>query len=210
MQPPAVNITVSVPVYTTLMDRDKMDSYQLLNHNKTWTVWIILGMYFNHTVPNANMLANTSLFVCIGSRGLLQHRIPPPKHSNLNLNIVRYHFSIPHFSVAWSFWNFVQSTAVTLPCSVHNFKMIGNWNWYYGRTRFHKSKMSLEGQPFLQQPPVSQPPFPNSRVYWGLTSKGTHVCLSQAPSPPFHSLQGLNVSQDILSSLQYKTHISMQ
>ena len=44
---------------------------------------------------------------------------------NLNSNLVRFNLPITYFSIAQSFWNFAQNMAVTLPCSVQNFEMIG-------------------------------------------------------------------------------------
>ena len=40
------------------------------------------------------------------------------------LHLMKSHSSIAIVSIAQSFWNFAQSTAVSLPCSVQNFKMI--------------------------------------------------------------------------------------
>ena len=42
-----------------------------------------------------------------------------------NSNLTKYHSSITSISIAQSFWNFAQSMVVPLPCSVQNFKMIG-------------------------------------------------------------------------------------
>ena len=44
---------------------------------------------------------------------------------NLNSNLAKSRSSITTISVAPSFWNFAQSMAVILPCSVQYFKMIG-------------------------------------------------------------------------------------
>ena len=53
-----------------------------------------------------------------------------------------------YFSVTQSFWNFVQSMAISLLYSVQNFKMIGQLKLISGQTRFHeisKFQMSLGG-----------------------------------------------------------------
>ena len=43
----------------------------------------------------------------------------------LNLNLTKSRSSIRSVSIVQSFWNSAQSTAVSQPCSVQNFKMIG-------------------------------------------------------------------------------------
>ena len=47
----------------------------------------------------------------------------------LYTNLAKSRLSITYFSVALSFWNFARSTTVTLPCSVRNFKTIGQMKW---------------------------------------------------------------------------------
>ena len=45
--------------------------------------------------------------------------------AHLNPNLVKSRLPITYYSVTQSFWNFAQSTAVILLCSVQNLKMIG-------------------------------------------------------------------------------------
>ena len=48
-----------------------------------------------------------------------------PLKCTVNQNFARPCSSIPRSSVVQSFWNFAHGMAVSQPCSVHNFKMIG-------------------------------------------------------------------------------------
>ena len=54
----------------------------------------------------------------------------PPKLM-LESNLAKYRWSITSSAVVLSFWNFAQSTTVPLPCSVRNFKAIGQMNNRY-------------------------------------------------------------------------------
>ena len=55
---------------------------------------------------------------------LLQYKIRYLLEYYLKLKSCRFWLHVIDFLVAESFWNFVQSTAVMLPCSVQNFKTI--------------------------------------------------------------------------------------
>ena len=46
------------------------------------------------------------------------------QHTHINSNLVKSRLPRTYFSVAQSFWNFAQSTAVILPCSVWNIETI--------------------------------------------------------------------------------------
>ena len=58
--------------------------------------------------------------------------------SKLNLNSVLIKSGLPitYLSIVRSFWNFAQSMAVSLPCSVLNLKMIYCWNGYQRQISF--------------------------------------------------------------------------
>ena len=43
----------------------------------------------------------------------------------LNSNLAKSRLPITYFAFVQSLWNFAQSTAVSLPCSVHNFETMG-------------------------------------------------------------------------------------
>ena len=63
---------------------------------------------------------------------------PPPKLIS-NSNLAKSRSSWTFISVVELFWNFAQSTAVILPCSVRNFwKRFYKWDMRYGQTRFHR------------------------------------------------------------------------
>ena len=139
---------------------------------------IILGVYSNHTVSNASMLANTSLFACIGSSAVAIWETPL-KLSNLKYCEISFFYTlILSCSIIVNF-STQHGSGTAMLCA----KFQNDWangkevmdKWDFMRFDFQRDNTT----------PVFLPPSPDSRVYWGLTSKGTLVCPSQAPSPPF-------------------------
>ena len=61
----------------------------------------------------------------------------------LNSNLVNSYLPITCFFIAQSFWNFAQSTAMILPCSVQNFKRIGQLEWLLWINKFFLLNLSL-------------------------------------------------------------------
>ena len=97
-----------------------------------WTMWPLL----------ASLKAVTS------------HNIPPKLV--LNSNLVKSPLSLTYFSVAQSFWNFAQSMAVILPCSVQNFKTNGQLKWVMKLNQFSLDlivRLVWQGFPSLEQIP---------------------------------------------------------
>ena len=79
-----------------------------------------------------------------------------PVKNHLNPNLVETHSSITSISFAQSFWNFAQSMAVPLPCSVQTFTVIKKLQTSYWQSRSHKIwglRWVSEGYPILIQPP---------------------------------------------------------
>ena len=73
----------------------------------------------------------------------------------LNSTLTKSRSAITSMSVVESFWDFAQSTAVSLPCSVQNFKTIGrltNKSWTNDILRDLSSRCVFGGYPILQQP----------------------------------------------------------
>ena len=113
-------------VETKLLIYLKLSSYQEVtqsqnlhfenNHCKIWTV-----LSWDQWVKTFYCLA---MFLWVTSPwSLLQYRMI--SETRLNLKSSKSHLPITYLPTAQSFWNFAQSMAVTLPCSVQNFKMIG-------------------------------------------------------------------------------------
>ena len=74
----------------------------------------------------------------------------------LNSNLVKSHSPITHLSVFQSFWNFAQSTAVSLLCSVQNFEMIVQLEqllWTNEISRDWSSRWVLDRFPILLKAP---------------------------------------------------------
>ena len=55
-----------------------------------------------------------------------------------NSDILKSNLPITSISISQSFWNFAQSMAVSLPCSVQNFKMIGQLRNNVWASRFQE------------------------------------------------------------------------
>ena len=75
----------------------------------------------------------------------------------LNPNHGKSHLPVTFFEVEQSFWNFAQSMAVLLPCSVQNFKMIGQLKQMLGTNEFSQD-LSLrwvsDRYPIMHRDPV--------------------------------------------------------
>ena len=69
---------------------------------------------------------------------------PPETHLKLKSREISPSMSTTSICLVRSFWNFAQSTAVILPCSVQNFKRLDNWNEHYWRTRFREIWLQYE------------------------------------------------------------------
>ena len=79
-----------------------------------------------------------------------------PSKCILNSNLAKIRLPITGFAVAQSFWNYAQSTTVILPCSVQNFKMIGQLKrmlWMDEILRDLSFKTSFRRIIFIAQPP---------------------------------------------------------
>ena len=56
----------------------------------------------------------------------------------VNSKFTKFHWSISYISIVQSVWNFAQSMAVSLLCSVQNFQTIGQLKKYYKQPRFNE------------------------------------------------------------------------
>ena len=84
-----------------------------------------------------------------GHRKLWQHRLLS-KTQKLTSNLPKSHLPVSYFQVARLFLNFAQSTAVILPCSVQNFKMIRQMKWMLWMTEISRDlslRWVTEGYP---------------------------------------------------------------
>ena len=81
---------------------------------------LLNASYFCSGFNVANSPLNLILSCCVSSIAIYEISL-----INFNSNIAKSHLSITSSSVAQSFWNFAQSTAVSQPCSVQNVKTIG-------------------------------------------------------------------------------------
>ena len=77
----------------------------------------------------------------------------------LNSNLAKSPLPITYSIVLQLFWNFAQSTAVTLLCSVQNFKMIGQLRWMLWMNEI-SCDLSLrwvsDGYPILHSSPKNE------------------------------------------------------
>ena len=97
--------------------------------------WVINGHHIKwwHWSLGVHYPMDKNLYCKPETRGGYNKGYPPKLFRNKS---VKSHLPITSFLVVQSFWNFSQSTAVILLCSVKNFKMIGWWNWMYGGPNF--------------------------------------------------------------------------
>ena len=82
---------------------------------------------------------------------------------NASSNLTKSRLFTTYFAIEPSFLSFAQSTAVILPCSVQNFKMIGRLKGVKWRNKIVqdlRSRRVLDRCPTLQSPCVP-PPFQN-------------------------------------------------
>ena len=93
------------------------------NDNHIWQVW---PANYGRDLWQVNgvlmVLENAEWGICFGK----------PHSYTLNSNLAKSRSSITSVWVAQSFWNFAQSMAVALLCSVHNFETIGSMKISHG------------------------------------------------------------------------------
>ena len=97
--------------------------------NKAWCRLCMICLWLFKLLPTSQQL--TGALLHYSTRGCCIMGYPPETHLKLKNRL-----STICFSVAQSFWNFAQSTAVVLPCSVQNFKMMGQLKLMSWMTRF--------------------------------------------------------------------------
>ena len=109
--------------------------YSMRTEFLRWLMWSHCPMECDRRVPDQltawhqSVVAMTAGRVAIlchvrpGTRGYVTIEVISLKLI-LNSNLMKTSSSITSISVVKSFWNFAQSTAVSLPCSVQSIKMI--------------------------------------------------------------------------------------
>ena len=115
---------------------------KIINDNKTkwkqnhgnilWDVLCVVQyVWFWHQLPWIwDILAANNLFLWQSLQGNNGHfNIGYPSQTHLKLKLAQSYLLIIHETVSQLFWNFVQSMAVSLPCSVQNLKTIEQLKW---------------------------------------------------------------------------------